>query len=275
MIRVIDSVNDPGRGRDSEDRIGCDPQRGLAWVIDGATDVCAARLFPAAPSDAFWFAGQADRMLRGGADGSVSDRVAALIAGLSNAVARETAGPVSAVPPGDMPSAALTLLDWAQATGTLSFGGFADCTALIRRPGQAVVAPPKRVRTHDEQAQARRLLSDGSDIGATLRRQRAMMNRPDGYWVLSVHSEAMAGLDTHAMAAEPGTRVLLCTDGFYRLVEMYGLYDDAGLFDAAEREGLAALIARLRGFEADAADDIRFGRFKTSDDAAALLVELL
>ena len=43
---------------------------------------------------------------------------------------------------------------------------------------------------------------------------------------------------------------------------------------AAEREGLASLIGRLRGFEADAADDIRFGRFKTSDDAAALLVAL-
>ena len=62
MIRLLDSVNDPGRSRDSEDPVGCDPHRGLAWVIDGATNVCATRLFPATPSDAFWFAGQADRL---------------------------------------------------------------------------------------------------------------------------------------------------------------------------------------------------------------------
>lgn len=274
MIRLLDSVNDPGKGRDSEDRVGCDPARGLAWVIDGATDVCATRLFPEAPSDAFWFAGQADDLLRGAGGGAPRDMAAALIDGLCEAVERQTAAPVSAIPPGDMPSAALTLMAWEPATGALSFGGFADCTALVRRPGAAAVSVPKPASDKDEQAQARRLLSDGSDINATLRRQRAMMNRPDGYWVLSVHPEAMAGLDTHDTEAEPGTRVLLCTDGFYRLVEMYGLYDDEGLFRAAETDGLAALIGRLRGFESDAADDIRFGRFKTSDDAAALLVDL-
>ncbi|MEQ9333208.1 hypothetical protein [Thalassobaculum sp.] len=42
----------------------------------------------------------------------------------------------------------------------------------------------------------------------------------------------------------------------------------------AERRaaGLASLVRRLRGFEADAAEDARFGRFKTSDDAAAILL---
>ncbi|SDF74742.1 hypothetical protein [Thalassobaculum litoreum] len=274
MIRLVDSVNDPGKGRNSEDRIGCDPRRGLAWVIDGATDVCATRLFPDAPTDAFWFAEQTDRLLRHTGGGTPLDMAAALIQGLREAVERQTESPVSAIPPGDMPSAALTVTRWNRASGTLSFGGFPDCTTLVRRPGADAIAIPKPVSDKDEQAQARRLLSDGSDINATLRRQRARMNRPDGYWVLSVHAEAVVGLNTHETSAEPGTRVLLCTDGFYRLVEMYGLYDDDGLFQAAEREGLASLIGRLRGFEADAADDIPFGRFKTSDDAAALLVEL-
>ena len=273
MIRVIDSVNDPGKGRDSEDRVGCEPERGLAWVIDGATDVCATRLFPGAPSDAFWFAGEADRLLRNGA-GTPTQRITELIERLRHNVETETGAPISAIPPGDLPSAALTLMTWDRAAGAARFGGFADCTSLMRRPDSSVVAIPKRVTEKDEQAQARRLLSDGSDINAALRRERAMMNRPDGYWVLSVHPEAVAGLTTHETAAEPGTRLLLCTDGFYRLVDMYGLYDDAGLFEAAESEGLAALVDRLLGFEPAAADDLRFGRFKSSDIEAALLVEL-
>lgn len=275
MLHVVDSVNDPGRGRDSEDRIGSGPERGLAWAIDGATDVCADRLFPAAPSDAFWFAGQADALLQTGAAAPPRDIVADLIDGLAAAVTEETGQSVTEIAPGDMPSAALTLMQWDSGSGALAFCGFADCTSLIRRPHEAPFAVPKPPSPLDEQAQARRLLSDGSDIDAALRAQRAMMNRPGGYWVLSVHAEALSGLHCYSTQAPAGTRVLLCTDGFYRLVEMYGLFDDAGLFEAAERDGLAALTARLRGFESDAADDIRFGRFKTSDDAAALLVELI
>jgi len=77
---------------------------------------------------------------------------------------------------------------------------------------------------------------------------------------------------THDAAS--GTRVLLCTDGFYRLVDMYRLLDDEELIRSALDQGLATLLRRLRGFEADAAEDARYGRFKTSDDAAALLVEI-
>ena len=84
----------------------------------------------------------------------------------------------------------------------------------------------------------------------------------------------MARLDVRTVAAVPETVVLLCTDGFYRLADMYGLYDDQALIRAARDRGLAGLVAELRGFEADAADDIRFGRFKTSDDAAALLLRV-
>jgi hypothetical protein len=67
--------------------------------------------------------------------------------------------------------------------------------------------------------------------------------------------------------------VLLVTDGFYRLVSPYGRYTDAQLIERAGREGLGALLTELRGMEANAADDARIGRFKTSDDATALLVE--
>ena len=66
----------------------------------------------------------------------------------------------------------------------------------------------------------------------------------------------------HELCIENGIDAVVGTTGF----------DDDRLVRAALDQGLAALVARLRGFEADAADDVRFGRFKTSDDAAALLV---
>lgn len=275
MIRILDSVNDPGRGRDSEDRVGAAPDHGVAWVLDGATDVCAARLVPDAPSDAHWFAETAHAVLQELGGGPSERIVAALIDRLRDALEERAGRAVQDIPPGDMPSAAVTRMTVDPAAGTLTFCGYPDCTALILPPagdGFAVEKPPA---PRDEQKQARRLLSSGADIAAALRAHRSMMNRPDGYPVLSVHSAAVERLDRRTVRAEPGTRVLLCTDGLYRLVEMYALFDDAGLIRAASEEGLDRLIDRLRGFEADAADDIRFGRFKTSDDAAALLLELV
>lgn len=274
MLRVIDQANDPGKGRDSEDRVGHRAGEGIAWIIDGATDVCAERLFPAAPSDAFWFADAVQALLEVLPARAPRTLVGALIDGLRERVEAEAGMPVERIPPGDMPSAALTWLRLDPDTRRLVFAAFPDCTAVVLPPGGpafSIAKPPPRL---DEQAQARALIAAGADIPAALRAQRAMMNRPDGYPVLSVHPEAAARLDLQTMAAPAGTRVLLCTDGFYRLVDMYGLMDDDGLIRGALEHGLAALVQRLRGFEADAADDLRFGRFKTSDDAAALLLEV-
>lgn len=274
MLRVLDQANDPGKGRDSEDRPGHRAADGVAWIIDGATDVCATRLFPEAPSDAFWFADAAHALLETLPPAPPEDVVATLIDGLRERVEAGTGAPVGGIPPGDMPSAALTLMQFDPTSKQLVFASLPDCTAIVLPPAGPAFAVDKAPPRLDEQDQARALIAAGADIPAVLRSQRAMMNRPDGYPVLSVHPSAVEGLEVRTHDAAPGTRVLLCTDGFYRLVDMYGLLDNDGLVRAALDGGLAALVERLRGFEADAADDLRFGRFKTSDDAAALLVEM-
>jgi len=102
---------------------------------------------------------------------------------------------------------------------------------------------------------------------------RALHNTDKGYWVFGVETEAAAHIVHQIAPAPPGTRVLMMTDGFYRLVSPYGRYDDAVLIEAASRQGLGVLPGELRALEADPADDARIGRFKTSDDATALLFE--
>lgn len=274
MLRVLDQVNDPGMGRDSEDRLGCRPADGIAWILDGCTDMCAARLFPEAPSDAWWFAEEAHAGLAELAAGSPHSVVDALVERLRSRVEDRLGAATDSIPPGDMPSAALTWIRLDPGAQRIGLAGYPDCTALVLPPGgpgYAVAKPPPRL---DEQAQARALIAAGADIPSVLRAQRATMNTPGGYPVLSLHRGASARLDLREVDAPPGTRVLLCTDGLYRLVDMYGILDDAGLLRAAVADGLAALVTRLRGFEADAAEDVRFGRFKTSDDAAALLLEV-
>lgn len=274
VLRVLDQVNAPGKGRDSEDRLGCRPADDIAWILDGCTDMCAARLFPEAPSDAWRFVEDAHAGLAELPSGGPQEVVDALVERLRARVEERLAAPVEAIPPGDMPSAALTWMRLDPATQRITLAGYPDCTALVlppAGPGYAVAKPPPRL---DEQAQARALIAAGADIPSVLRAQRATMNTPGGCPVLSLHRGASTRLDLREVDAPPGTRVLLCTDGLYRLVDMYRILDDAGLLRAALADGLAALVARLRGFEADAAEDARFGRFKTSDDAAGLLLEV-
>lgn len=54
----------------------------------------------------------------------------------------------------------------------------------------------------------------------------------------------------------------------------YGRYTDEGLIDAVLEHGLGALMRELREMEASPEDDAKIGRFKTSDDATALLIEV-
>jgi alpha-beta hydrolase superfamily lysophospholipase len=91
--------------------------------------------------------------------------------------------------------------------------------------------------------------------------------------VFGVQPEAAAHIVYQSVDAPAGTQVLAMTDGFYRLVSPYGRYTDAQLIEAASARGLGPLMTDLRAQEASPEDDAKIGRFKTSDDATALLLE--
>ncbi len=104
---------------------------------------------------------------------------------------------------------------------------------------------------------------------------RARYNRGEGGpWVFGPHAHC-AGYARRGWAAAPaGTLVLLATDGFLALGSDYLRYDAHALVAAARERGLADLLAELRAIEADDPDGVLYPRFKTSDDATALLVEV-
>ena len=72
-----------------------------------------------------------------------------------------------------------------------------------------------------------------------------------------------------------GARLLLASDGFLALISDYNAYDAPGLMHAAAHKGLAALGEELRDIEKGDPSGERFFRFKPSDDATALLLQLI
>lgn len=69
---------------------------------------------------------------------------------------------------------------------------------------------------------------------------------------------------------EHGASILVMTDGFYRLVDLYGLYTDSALVEACITDGLKAQLDKLRNYEATGAHTAARA-VKAADDASAAI----
>jgi hypothetical protein len=280
-MRVIDALCAPGSALSGgikrgvgDDRFGFDEAAGLAWVIDGATDVDPLRLFPHAESDAAWYAETLSGLLAVAppADEPVRDYFARVLGEMRRRADAEARVAVADAPRSAWPTAAGL---WARARdGRLEAASLGDAMMILRQPDGAVSVLGDAGKPAEEQARARRAMALApAERADWLRATRALHNREDGYWVFGLEAGAAARLRLDAAACPAGATGLLMTDGFYRLVSPYQRHDPAGLVAAAMERGLGVLLGELRGLETSAAADAAIGRIKTSDDATAVLIE--
>lgn len=75
------------------------------------------------------------------------------------------------------------------------------------------------------------------------------MNGPDGYRLLPPGLDATTDVAQHRVPVEPGTKGLMVSDGFFRLIDTFR--------------------TRLRALEVNNPEDQRSPRLKHSDDATA------
>ena len=69
------------------------------------------------------------------------------------------------------------------------------------------------------------------------------------------------------------TDLLICTDGYYRAVDYYSLYDDSKLIAASMGpNGVDRVLARLRAAETSDSSCQRYPRLKPADDATAVML---
>jgi hypothetical protein len=69
-------------------------------------------------------------------------------------------------------------------------------------------------------------------------------------------------------------RVLLASDGYYRLVDHYHAVSDTELVRETELHGADVLLRKLRAIEAGDPLGAEYPRLKISDDATAVLIGL-
>ncbi|QGZ95701.1 protein phosphatase 2C domain-containing protein [Terricaulis silvestris] len=282
MLTLIEAISLAGdRNKQNDDVAGAFGS--FAWVIDGATDLVSPPISPWA-SDAAWIAYQLhDEFNRNAPHTEVSaHRIRSLIwqASVQAKMAFDKFG--GADERWKSPTASVLAVG---ETGDGLIGlDLGDCRCFASdSDGGAHSAGSRDSGTDDERERAREaskragsaaLLRD-PDTMTMLRSVRAQHNLSGGhYWVFGLQSECADHARVWTLPLKRPAHVLLCTDGFSALVDRYKVYDAGGLVKAALDKGLQELGRELRAIETADAGGAKHPRFKSSDDATALLLRL-
>jgi len=252
------------------------------WVLDGATGLAREPLLPGR-SIARWFVEAVDKHLIETEDPEdIPNWIQCALCRV-----RDDFSSLVPKPPADhyeFPSAGLALLTVRDSE--VSFSVLGDCRILVQRLDGRIdtLLGSPRIEALDEEVVSsmvevqRTGVLDYREVRRRvlplLRRNRALMNRPDGYWVLGLEPEAARHLTTQSLPKQEVNRALLVSDGFYRLVDTFQRFSDRELVEAAASLGLKELFSNLRCLEARDPNCLHYPRLKPSDDASAILVQV-
>lgn len=283
-LEILDHLTDPGSPDKRNDDSLCIAE-GLAAVFDGATGLGDEPVVPEFGSDAAWIAELAARHFENAGRAPAGEVVRRIATDARGQLSRHA--DLGVLPRYAWPTSGFEMvrLDG----GAFELSGLGDCCAYVLEPGGDFVVHTAIVASREaEMAAARAMLDrcggfgDGDGIiraGETLealRRGRERHNTPDGgVWTIGLAEEAGDHVSTIRLEARPGTLVLLMTDGFSALAEMYQRHSPAALVEAAARDGLGNLLAEIRSVERSLDPmAIQYPRFKRSDDATAILARI-
>lgn len=251
-------------------------------VIDGATSVAGRDYIDPVNGDVVWFVSRV-RAALGVAIATGLDQHAAVHAAV-DAVYREfserSAG--QQIPLYAWPIAALS---WVRARKAgdgyrLDLYCLGDCTFLMCTPQGDIVDLDPFVNPQEAilRAEIAKLQAEGvGDAGARqarlmpmLRARREYQNTVAATNSLCLRPNGAFGARSSGIDAPAGASILGMTDGFYRLVDTYGLHTPASLVSLCAGNGLQAALDQLRRHEA-AAQAAASTTVKRADDASAIL----
>lgn len=254
----------------------------FAWVLDGATGLGRNLVSPS--SDAAWLAQAINEELARAC--SAHQDLA------TQEILRLALGRVEARYHAALAGQAVELFERPTAAGILlrafpdqlELTSFGDCRAifqgedgldgfgggLIEALDSASIAALKAVFVAKPQAS---LKEARAEIWPLLRAQRIEFNTEGGHWALAPDPAVAGRGSTRIVARRPGP-ILLASDGFTRLWDVFGLLGAGDALAACAAGQGAELYARLRGAEIADPEARTFARIKQHDDATWLCIQV-
>lgn len=279
-FELVDSISLAGNpDKTNDDAFGFRARAGI--VLDGATGL-GEQLLPG-PSDAAWLARFGANRVMSYVDEGATARDAVIAALFDAQTSFEKLRRRAPVERYEIPYASLMLA--VAGDGDIDFLWYGDCAAIVEGAdgkndivGEAIA---KRAR---EASRVKRLAeSKGENAASTsvraeflpaLRAARNLVNTQKGTFLFGPEVDAADHAATDSRWVEPGAHLLLVSDGFLALLSDYGRYDADTLLAAARSRGLESLARELREIEESDPDGRQYPRFKKSDDATAVLLQV-
>jgi hypothetical protein len=254
-----------------------------AWVLDGVTGINDRALLPG-PTDAAWFVARVQETLPA-LLATAGDRPAPeLIAQLCNTLTiRQDAAWIS--PDGaaghETPAASFVLCR--QLGASMEIARLGDCLVLLEwtdghvqlLDDPALAAVEADLKARILHLRTKRVLDPAATLAAmmpVLRDIRRRRNVAGGYGVLTADRNCLDLLQVDRFPAGDLRGILLVSDGYYRLVDVYGAMSDAELLRYTVESGAEKMLAELRAIEAADPQGELHPRLKMADDATALLL---
>lgn len=250
-------------------------------IIDGGSSVADRDYIDAPGGDVVWFVTRFAAALEPAIDAGLDQHEAAHAA-VAQVYREFLAHGGEEVPLYAWPIAALSWLRAQELDNVhrLELFCLGDCKTLLRRPDGEVLDLDPFVNPQEAilRAEIERLQREGvGDTAARrvrlqpmLRSRREFQNTVANTNSLCLRPNGPFGARTYTLDVAAGSTILMMTDGFYRLVDTYGLHTPASLFALCVEHGLQAALAQLRDHEA-AARTTGPAVVKRADDASAIL----
>ncbi len=270
------TINEDGWGY-----IGAAEDVTAAWIFDGVTGINGKNYLPAG-TDAAWLVSQADRHVRALAalDVSLPELISQLVQNLItdwNDVAKGLSLPKNY----DPPAACLILAKrYGDSWHAVRLG---DSCILARGSDgrhKMLAVSPNNAFDHWLAGEAAKRRDAGVfDIKALLAEfqpqlleGRKLRNSAGGYSILEANPSATEFAEYLVLGQL--SDLLLCTDGYYRAVDYYGLHSDESLLESSfAADGVNTVLRSIRAAEAADPTCEKYLRFKPADDATAVALQ--
>ena len=123
-------------------------------------------------------------------------------------------------------------------------------------------------RMHEKNGTPRR--EDAADL---LLANRMLVNTSDGYGAFGPSGMQPAHVKHAAVPLSSVKRILVCSDGFWRALDTYGLVHDVRELIASASKSLPGLVRSIRRTESSDLSGDLFPRISPSDDITAVLLD--
>lgn len=282
-LKLVGAVTE-GSGAVNEDGWGCSGSSedvSAAWVFDGVTGINERQYMPGA-SDAAWLVARAQAHLKNLAGGDLEPRhiVERLVQGLIEDWRVEAAG--IEFPAGYDPPAACLVLAKRYGGGWQAARLGDSCLFARGKDRKLLAIAPNNDFDHWLSKEARKRRDAGvldvqallAEFRPLLLKGRAARNQPGGYGILEADMAATRFVEYFDLGT-PG-ELLLCTDGYYRAVDHYGIHSDESLMAASlQHGGVGRVLGQIRAIESSDPLCEKYSRFKPADDATAAMMKSL